>query len=432
MKKYFLSILLFAGYLSIIAGRLSFAQETFTLDSGIQYALKNSNNILSAEQKLKDAKGQEVSAFAGFIPSISITGSLTDIKEAQTLSFPIEGSMVDMTLQAKDTYSYGYSIQQNIFTSGKLINGYGISRANMRATKEEYRKAKDDIIFETTKSFYNFLLAQKMSELMEETFKQTEQRLEQVKAYYDNEIVSKLDLLRMRVQLLNLKTQLTRAKNALTLAEEDFKMTIGISAETKIKLEGEFKFEEIPVNTDDAVKSALNNKPDIKILTERENMARKALALATGGNGPNIVGIYNSQTTKPYMFQDTWGDNWNIMLQLQWPIGFSGYGKIKSSKAQLEQVKLGYRQLKDATVLEIKQICMTLQLEKENIEIQKENIGMAEESLRIAEERYKSGIISSLEYMDTQIALTQTKTNYFQAIANYAIAKAQLLKVTGK
>jgi outer membrane protein TolC len=429
MKKIlFLSTLIISGYTFTTA----FAQETFTLNESIGYALEHSKTVLSAREKLKDAKGQEISAFAGFIPSLSISGSLMTIKEAQTLSFPMGGSMIDMTFRAKDTYSYGFSVQQNLFTSGKLINGYGISRANMRATEAEYRKAKGDTIFETTKSFYNLLLAQKMAELMEDTYKQTEQRVEQVKAYYDNGIVSKLDLLRVQVQFLNLKTQLTRVKNGLTLAEEAFKMTIGISAETKIKLEGEFKFEEIPVNTDDAVESALKNKPDLKMLKEREIIVRKSLAIAIEGNGPNIVGIYSSQRTKPYNFLDAWGDDWNIILQLQWPIGLSGYGKIKSSKAQLEQIKLGLQQLKDATVLEIKQTCMTLQQEKENIGIQQENIGLAEEALKIAEERYKQGIISNLEYMDTQIALTQSKTNYFQAIADYAIAKAQLLKATGE
>jgi outer membrane protein len=400
----------------------------FTLDASIGYALKHSKAMLIQEQKLKDAKGQEISAFAGFIPSFAITGSRMTIETPE--SIPLGG--MNLIFMAKDTYSYGLTVQQNIFTSGKLLNAYGISKANMRATRAEYTKTQGDTIFETTRSFYALLLAQKMAGLIEDTYNQTEQRLNQVQAYYDNGIVSKLDLLRMKVQLANLKTQLTKTRDGLELAKDAFKMTTGMPAETKVELKGEFKFEEIAVNTDEAIRNAIENKPDLKMLEERENILRKSLAMTIEGNGPNIVAIYSNQRTNPYLFQDIWGSNWNVVLQLQWPIGLAGYGRVKSSKAQYEQIKYGLEQMKEATILEAKQVCMTLSQEKENIAIQNENTALAEEAMKIADERYKSGIISSLEYMDAQISLTQAKTNYFQAIANYATAKAQLQKITGK
>lgn len=437
MKKFILAAIICLAGMNVPAAETDAAGgavRTLTLKESIETALDNSPQIKIAEQKLKDAKGQEISAFAGFIPSLSLTGSQLTVKEEQVLPLPFGpgGTTIDMVLMAKNTYSYGYSIQQNLFTAGKVINGYGISRANMRAAREEYRKTRNEVIFETTKGFYSLLLAQEMTSLLEESYKQMEEHVSQVKAYYDNGIISKLDLLRAQVQLLNLKPQVTRARNGVKLAEDYFNMTLGISVQTHFKLEGEFRFEEIRVNQEELIKTALENKPELKMLEERVSMARKAYALAIESNGPNLIGIYSSKRTNPYNLMEGWGDDWNIVLSLQWPLGLGGYGRAKSAKAQYEQAEYGLQLLKDGAVIEVKQLCMTLQQEKENIESQTENIAQAEEALKIAEERYKSGIISNLEYMDTQIAQTQAKTNYFQAIANYAIAKAQLLKATGK
>ena len=70
--------------------------------------------------------------------------------------------------------------------------------------------------------------------------------------------------------------------------------------------------------------------------------------------------------------------------------------------------------------------------EEETIVSQRENLGQAEEAMQIAETRYVSGMITNLEFMDTQLALTQAKTAYLQALANYQIAKAKFVKAIGK
>jgi len=342
----------------------------------------------------------------------------------------------------QESYSYGFTVQQTLFASGKLLSGYGIARANMMAAREEYTKAENETLFETKKAFYNLLLAQKMAELMQESYNQMEKHVEQVKAYYDNGIVSKFDLLRTQVQLSNLKPQLKRVQNGVALSMDAFNMTIGSPAGTKYTLEGEIVFEELKdVDVEKHVNAAFENKPDLKIMKERVKMAERAGDLSLEANGPNLIGIYNWKKARPYSsfvppasigWVDDWDvPDWSAVLTLQWPLNFGNYGKVKSAKAQAQQARIGYSQLKDAAVLEIRQVCMTLDQEKQNIESQKQNIDQAQEALNIADERYKQGIISNLEYMDTQLALSQAKTNYFQAIVNYSIARAQLIKATG-
>jgi len=80
----------------------------------------------------------------------------------------------------------------------------------------------------------------------------------------------------------------------------------------------------------------------------------------------------------------------------------------------------------------VREIYLSLRQEEETIISQRENVGQAEEAMRIAEKRYISGLITNLEFMDTQLAMTEAKTAYLQALANYLIAKAKLINTMGR
>jgi outer membrane protein len=61
---------------------------------------------------------------------------------------------------------------------------------------------------------------------------------------------------------------------------------------------------------------------------------------------------------------------------------------------------------------------------RKRIEAQQKSLSQAEKALQISQTRYRSGIGTQLELLDTQVAMTLAKTNYSQAIYDYLTAKA--------
>jgi outer membrane protein TolC len=49
----------------------------------------------------------------------------------------------------------------------------------------------------------------------------------------------------------------------------------------------------------------------------------------------------------------------------------------------------------------------------------------------MAETGYQNGLVTNLEYLDTQLALTQSRVSYLSSLANHRIAKARLLQAMG-
>ena len=62
----------------------------------------------------------------------------------------------------------------------------------------------------------------------------------------------------------------------------------------------------------------------------------------------------------------------------------------------------------------------------------KKAVESADENYRISREKYKSGIGSNLEMIDAQTALTEAKTNLYQAQFDYQIAKARVNRALGR
>jgi len=132
-----------------------------------------------------------------------------------------------------------------------------------------------------------------------------------------------------------------------------------------------------------------------------QNIALAQVRLASASNKPLLSAIYNYQFQKPYHWKDEWGKEWSAMLVLQFPIfsGFSTKGKVLQSRAQFKEVRYNLEDKNEEIELEVREIYLNLHQEEE---------------------------------MDAQLAVTQAKTDYLQALANYLIAKAKLIKAMGR
>jgi len=404
--------------------------KELTIEESIEIGLNNNKKILAAKERLGIAKGELIVARAGFLPTLSLGSNYLRLGTGQKMSMG-EGS--EIVVRAEDTYSATATIEQPIFTWGRILNSYRQASSNQKMQGEDYKRERNNLRFKVTESFYNLMLAGELLNLSQESYTQMEKHLQQVEDRYENGLASKFDLLRARVQLANLKPQLIRARNSVTLAENYFKSLLGLPFPIEVRLQGELKYEPMEIELSQAISEALENRTEIISLKEAENIAIAQVGLARASNKPMVSALYNYQFQRPYHWKEEWGKEWNAAVVLQFPIfgGFSTKGKVLQSQSQLREVKYSLEDKKEEIELEVREAYLNLHQEEETIISQRENVGQAEEAIRIAETRYISGIITNLEFMDTQLALTQAKTAYLQALANYLIAKAKLTKAMG-
>ncbi|MGB7061076.1 MAG: TolC family protein [Candidatus Zixiibacteriota bacterium] len=400
------------------------------LDQCLEMAYENNKTLLQLEEKINASEYKMDEARSGFFPQLSFSGSYTRL--GRVPGFEVPGMTIDFG--TANNYNLVLSLQQPVFTWGKIRNSYDIARYGLSLTQEEYRSTRQGIRFNVVSLFYNALLAKELIKVREESIARIEDHLSTVQERYDKGYASEFDLLRVKVQLANAKPPLVQAKNLYHLTLDNLKNLLGISLSDSVNLEGTLESEPDQVDQSQAEEFAFKNRSELKLVSQQERIGRKALVLAKAGNKPSLFGAVNYEYKRPYYSEDKWKTDWNFTLALSFPLfdGFLTRSRVKQAKSGLKQLDIAEKQIRDLIRLEISQAISDLNLALENIVSQEENVKQAKEALRIARVQYQKGMLTNLELMDTEFALTLAETNYLQAQSDYLVAMAKFEKAIGK
>lgn len=436
MNKFFLRLILLLSF-TIWINPLSFSQErvVLTLKKSLETAYKNNRMLLSQEEKIKSSRFKISEAKAGFFPKLSFQGNYTylGVTPSFIVSFPPYFDE-KVTIGFHDNFDFKLALEQTLFTWGRLQNNYSISKLNLKSEEENYTRDKQRITYEVKSSFYLVLLAKELIKVREEALKNIEEHLKTVELRYKAGQASEFDLLRTKVQLANARPPLLQARQDHDLALSSFKNILGLPQESQIELEGELVFNPIEAELKEATQKALSQRPELNSLEIQKKIAQKSLSIAKAGNKPTLIGFANYEYKNPFYSEQRWDTDWNFTLSLNFPLfdGFATRARVNQAKSDLNQLDIGEKDLKEGIKLEVKDAVTSLNLAKETILSQEENVKQAKESLRIAKVQYAQGMITSLEEMDAELALTFAQINYLKALTDYLVAQAKYMKAIGE
>lgn len=405
------------------------------LDQSLKIAQENNKGLLQLKERIRKSEFQIEEARAAFYPSLSFDGTYTRFGVIPSFRIAIPG-MPERKVETgfDNNYSLGLTLTQPIFTWGKIRNGYDISILSHRATQQEYRSKTQETEFEVVSSFYQLILAKELIKVREEAIGNLKEHLRTVQARFDAGQASEFELLRAKVQLSNAYPPLTQAKNMLDLGTNAFKNLLGMDLRTPVELEGELTFEPIEVDLSRAEDYALKQRSEIESVKLQRQIASEALSIVRATHRPNLAGFGTFQYMNPFYSVQGWDYDWKVGFSVNMPLfdGFSTRSKIRQSKSDLAQLDIVDKQVREGIKLEVRQAISDLNLARENIFSQEENVKQAQKALEIAKVQYAEGVITSLEEMDTALALTIAQTNYLQALSDYLVAKAKYYRAIGK
>jgi outer membrane protein TolC len=426
----------------LIFGSLSIsAQEklVLTLDDCIKLALEQNPFYLSAQEKENEARAQVHQAVSRFLPFLNAQG--TDIldKKVFTIEMPsmIPGQEPQrVKLDFSKTYQMSLSFSMPVFTSGRLMSGYKQANYNLLATQESIRQSRQETVFNVKKAFYDYLLARKFLEVAQESVDLAGKHLNNVKNLYEVGLATKLDLLRAEVQLANLKPQLIRSKNGLEMSELALKNLLGIHLNQPIEIKGELSFQDVQLNLDEAAQKALANRPELYQLRYQRQMAGEMVKLARANDLPSVAigGNLNYWSNNFNFKKNNWENYYTISLALNIPIfnGFANQAQAAQAKALARELEYSLKGVTESVKLEVQQAILSYQQAKEALLSQEKNVEQAQEAVRVAEQNFSEGLATTLDVTSAQVALSQARTNYAQALYDCLVALAQLEKATGE
>ncbi|RKZ00159.1 MAG: hypothetical protein DRQ04_06510 [Candidatus Hydrothermota bacterium] len=415
-----------------------------TLEDAVNMALERNLQVLAAEESHNSAYGNLLQARSGFFPQVSLSSSYTYLSTIQKMetyhlvrlepdpqnpgSFIPVFEKSEMPFGYKNNYSFGLTVQQVLFSWGRLINNYKLAKHNLRSTDYDI-EAKKEMIKESVKeAYYNCLLVRRYLDVLNETRKDLEEHYNSVKKRYEEGLASDFELLRAEVQLRNVEPQIKAAETGLKTAYDALKLQLNLPLDVQIKLKDTLEYRSFNADLDSLISLALSERLDLKSTDEKLEVLKKTVAIARSGNKPSVFAQWAYQYQRPFGFEDKWKGMWTFTVGLQFPFfdGFKTYGQVKSMEAQLRQVRYMRELQGKAIALEIRSLYRDLEAKEEALKSQRDNVKLARRAFEMAEEQYRNGYVSSLDVIDAEVAYSQARLSYISALHDYNVALAKL------
>lgn len=423
----------------VLAAQEAKAPVVLTLDDAIALALRQNPFHLASQEKIAQAKAGVRQAVSGFLPTLNAQGSDTLEEKLFVLEFPslVPGQPpTRMSIDFTKDYQMSFAFGLPLYAGGRLTAGYKQARYGLQASQESVRLSEQETVLEAKRAFFGYLLAKEFSAVAEEGLALAEKFRQNVQNLHAVGMASKFDLLRSEVQAANLRPQSIRAKNSVEVAALGLKTVCGLELDTPIEVRGELVTPPLDAEARDIVAEAMEMRPELRQLDLQRRMAGEALKMARGSALPTLAlgGQYNVWADALNLRKGTWQNYYTVSLSLSVPIfnGFDAQARIGQSKAAIREIEWTRKGLTNAIAFEVRQAALNLNQARETLVSQEKNVEQAREAVRIAELNYAEGLATNLDVSTAQVALSQARTNYSQALYDCVISQAQLEKAVGR
>lgn len=428
------NVLVLTAALSVLCSQSVFAATLeLDLEETIQRALLTNPSVKIAEYNRKAAKADYSAAKGARGISISLSHDSGRGGYADNRSYVITDNMgrqiprYDKSIG--NSHSNSITASLPIFTGGELQGQIGQAKANYRSMLSAEEQAYNEMKETATTGYFNMLNATNMKALRQESVDRLQAQLDNVIAQYNVGIVARVDVLRSEVELANAQQNYITASNEYDVAEATLNNIIGTPLGTTLLLKDRLQYE--PYENDMAYCLAYSeqHRPELKQAEYAIDSAEAALVVARSGHMPKVYA--NASNNWGGNGSDWPGDddeNWSVGVTASMNVFDSGvtWSKIHAAQENLAKAKESQRQIKDNVELEVRTDYLNLREAEKRITTTQVAIASAEEDYHIAVVRYQAGVGTNIDVMDAQEALTQAKTNYYQALYNYNTSKAAL------
>lgn len=437
---------------SVVAQISSPKAQRLSLQEAVKIGLAQNPELAIARLE-EDKAVQKVREMRGsFLPQISASFQYVRNIQAPVFFFPSFGFdpdrglvPVDGQLQAiraglANSYTVTGSVNMPIIQED-LRHAVRMSEIAQTLTSESTTAARVQKARDIKKAYYDVLMAEEQERLLRQSIMRSEETLAQVRSLAAKGLATETDTLRSYVGVENQRPMLTKVANGIRIARALLAVTLGLESGQTLELADSLSLTlqaSSNLAYEAALQQALTSRSDMKQVALRKDLADAEIASNTAAHLPSLAafGQYQiiSQSDNFDFSKQQFPNSSFVGFQVAVPI-FSGF----RTDAKVQQATLGKLQAekqfdfaKNLVGTEVRVGLASVEEARERITAQARTVQAAERSYKAVRQRYTQGLIRQIEVSDADLALTQAKTNYFQAMYDYLVAAADLDKALGK
>ncbi|MFP4502728.1 MAG: TolC family protein [Candidatus Hydrogenedentota bacterium] len=466
------------------------ANGGLTLEDCIASALRNNPELLAAGEDAVAARAEKRSKGAARWPSINLTGNYFHHQDTQRLGVPTPPGQPQYF--ANDIAAADIVVRLPLYAGGRIVNEFRAAELLAQAEAHQLNRTRNETVFNVTSTYYNILAQEKVVESTAFSRDTLEQHLARVEELIAAEKAAQVDALRTGVRLADIEHQLLEAQNVQDIHYRLLANFMGLDdhATETLTVAGPLPPLDStePLAVDKVVAQAYDQRSDysaaqaaLEAQARRVDVARGArepaltLEAAYGGRwgfggsgasatdntpsftidaagnpswmqtrplsgGGSLTTTYGTQGLSSQRYTlptgespEDFEDLGRVGLTVNVPIFEGGRinADIRRERARLRAAQQRLRKLEHDIRLEAQTAVLNANSARKRVHVTRKSIAEAEESLRIEHLKYNLGKGAIVDVLDAQDALLTAQTNYYRALSDYRVARAEVQLAAG-
>ncbi len=429
----------------MLSGLVSFAQEKWSLEDCIDYALKNNLDIESS--KIASAVNKEILAQSkrNRLPYIN-AGTNYNINFGKS----VDPNTNDVTYNSFASNSYSLSGSVPLFEGFIRNNQIAYNQFIYRAGLAKEETQKVEIAFAVMNAFHNSLYYKGLLEIVKEQKELSELNLGKVIKETEVGISTKTDILEIEARLAEEELLVIRTANNLDASLLDLKRAMNYPPDQELELQDlndiSYASSAVFENADSVYSMAVQHLPGVEAKQQELNAVKKNLAIAKGQLSPSLnlsggyyTGYYETRTDEegnPISFSDQFSNNasQSVGVTLSIPVftRWKTRSEIKLSRLDLEAKKVELQDYKNQMYYEIESYCQELSATSAEYLQAKKQTESNELAFEVAQKKKEQGMINILDFYMSKNLLSNAQGELLRTKLQYIIKRKTIDFYMGK
>jgi outer membrane protein len=410
-----------------------------SLGDTINMALDANLNLKQSQEEVRAAAENRNASITQFFPTLSASYDYLHRNREQTQELTGLGPSPDFIVRPDDEYTFVTSFNQPIFRGFSLINQYRIADLGLDAAEISEKITRQDVILDAKNAFYSVLKALKLLEVAKQRVSQIAAQKKVAENFYEVGMSPLNDLLESQASLANARQDEIVALNDLAIAKSQFNTLLRRQVNAPVELQDILDYSPFVYDFQYCLDTAKESRLEITVADLDVEIAQKEVNLAKKDYMPS-VNLRGEYVRVGDDWQSSGGEgisdakSWNVRATAEWDFwewGRTHFG-VREKLHRLSQAQYRREQILDNIELEVKSAFLRTRESEKNILTVEKAIEQAKENFRINQERFKEQVATTTDVLDAQTLLSDTLTNYFNALYNFKIAKATLYRAMGQ
>jgi outer membrane protein len=429
MNKIIFSFL-FCGFL--VAGLPGYSQATLQLDSAIARVIRTHPGIAEAREALEIAGARINLAESSYYPMIDAGATYSRIGPVAKFDFPNFG---EIKIYPEDNYSVSVNFRQMLYDFGRTAKNIELEKASTGIAENGLAMSRQYLAMATTASFYTLYFINQALIIKDDQLSTLHEHLEFIEKMKQTGSATEFEILTTRVKISAIESQKVDLLAMQETQASILNSLLGQRYDSPIVPDARLEKPDTNFSTDSLLNFALENRNEIKLAKQQEEIARLQLSVEKAKNNPSFnalisAGAKNGYVPDLYKFQP----NFIAGVSFSVPV-FDGYREknyIHISQAKINSAESRIENENRTITNEVIQAESDTRSSLKKIEQFSIQVEQAEEALELANINYKAGTITNLDMLMTETSAAESRLMLLKSKVDYQLSLAKLKMVSGE